>query len=84
VSEQDQHLEPQQGEEDVEAHANKNRNLAKDENDVEAHANKNRNAGKDEDVEGHMQLNQQLGHTKGHEDTDDDVEAHRNLNQNKF
>ena len=43
MSEQDQHLEPQQGEEDVEAHANKNRNLAKDD---------------DDDVEGHMNLNQ--------------------------
>jgi hypothetical protein len=45
VSEQDQHLEP---EEDVEAHHNKNRNLAKD----------------DDDVEGHMHLNQQKAQNK--------------------
>ena len=61
MSEQDQHLEP---EEDVEAHANKgshvNRNTAKDDDDVEAHANKNRNLGKDDDddVEAHRNLNQ--------------------------
>ena len=54
---------------------------------------------KDEDVEGHANLGQNLGHNLGKDeddveshvhkktlgkDEDDDVEAHRNLNQNKF
>ncbi|MGZ4257822.1 MAG: hypothetical protein ACXVRE_08675 [Gaiellaceae bacterium] len=59
MSEQDQHLEP----EDVEAHQHLNRNLnanlGHEDDDVEAHQNKNRNQGKDEgdDVEAHVHRN---------------------------
>jgi len=54
--------------EDVEAHANKGRNIHKD----------------DTDVEGHVHLRQQKGQNKlANDEGDDDVEGHVHLRQQK-